>query len=93
MISYRELAENIYKRETFIANYFYEETPNYPHKFHILLLSDDIQMEEAFETVAHDLHEFHVPVEHINISAWTNVDIFLEYILKKQRNELFIDRK
>ena len=81
MISYRELVAKIYKNEHFIANYYYEETPNYPHKFHILI--ENIPMEEAFEIIAHDLHEHDVPGSHLDISAWTDMDTFLDYLLNK----------
>lgn len=79
MISYRELANKIYEdKKQFIEWFYYEETPNYPHKFHIF--PDKICSEEAYDIVAHDLHELDVPGSHLDISAWTDVDSFLDYL-------------
>lgn len=88
MNSYRELAKNIYKTKTFIVDYYYEETPNYPHKFHIFLkdtvMNEEELMEAALNEVATDLHAASVPVDHLNICAWADMNAYLDNILKKK---------
>lgn len=82
---HRELVENLFRDDNNISSSYYEESEEGPDKFHVVVKDEVNEAGYADWMTWHLFDNFKITKKKVIISAWVNLDIFLDNVFNRTK--------